>query len=349
MPHLVLLGDSIFDNGRYTKGGPDVISQVRRLLPQGWTATLLAVDGAKCDEVAGQMRRLPKDATHLVLSIGGNDARVHASVLDTSASSTAQAAGYLADLADLFEPRYRAAVQACLASRLPLAVCTIYNGCFPEPAYQRIVSIALMVFNDTILRTAIEHALPVIDLRSICAAPEDYANPIEPSSIGGEKTARAIVDLVAGGRSAARTLSRPAPLEMPAAFERPLSRHPYAERIGLVFEEQRAGHSRCVLNVAEDHLNPHGVMHGAVIYSLADTGMGAALYPTLEPGEICATIEIKINYFKPVVSGVLACVTELVNRGKTVANLESTVHCGDVLVAKANGNYSIFRPARGIR
>ena len=123
-------------------------------------------------------------------------------------------------------------------------------------------------------------------------------------------------------------------------------RHPYAELIGLSFEEQRAGYSRCVLHVAGHHFNPQGVVHGAVIYSLADTGIGGALYPTLEPGEICATIEIKINYFKPVVSGVLACVTELVNRGKTVANLESSVRCGDVLVARANGNYSIFRPAK---
>ncbi len=349
MPHVILLGDSIFDNARYTNGGPDVVSQVRRLLPAGWKATLLAVDGAKCDEVAGQLRRLPADATHLILSVGGNDALVHASVLDTRASSTAQATGFLADVAAAFEPRYRAAVQACLARKLPLAICTIYNGCFPDPAYQRIVSVALMVFNDAILRAAIEHVLPVIDLRSICSTPDDYANPIEPSSIGGEKIARAIVDLVAGARAAnAGSLTRPVSIAaQDGPLERPSSaRHPYGELIGLVFEEQRSGYSRCTLSVAERHLNPQGVVHGAVLYSLADTGMGGALYPTLDPGELCATIEIKINYFKPVVSGVLACVTELVNRGKTIANLESTVHCGNVLVAKANGNYSIFRAAR---
>src|SRR5256886_8612452 len=46
MPHLVLLGDSIFDNAQYTSGGPDVVSQVRNLLPSGWCASLLAVDGS---------------------------------------------------------------------------------------------------------------------------------------------------------------------------------------------------------------------------------------------------------------------------------------------------------------
>ena len=77
-------------------------------------------------------------------------------------------------------------------------MCTIYNGCFPDLIFQRVASVAVMVFNDVIIRTAIENALPVIDLRAICSVPEDYANPIEPSSAGGEKIARAIVDLVTG-------------------------------------------------------------------------------------------------------------------------------------------------------
>ncbi|MDK9555988.1 PaaI family thioesterase [Marinobacter sp. M216] len=85
---------------------------------------------------------------------------------------------------------------------------------------------------------------------------------------------------------------------------------------------------------------------GGVLYSLADTGMGAALYPMLSEGELCATIEIKINYYSPVHDGRLTCVTKVVNKGKSVANLESEILCGDRLVAKANGNYSIFKPSK---
>src|SRR5207344_2665563 len=99
--------------------------------------------------------------------------------LDIPASSTAQAVGLLADVALEFEKSYRSAVDACLRPGLPLTVCTIYNGCFPDPQYQRIVSTALMVFNDAILRVAIDRSLPVIDLRAVCANSEDYANPIE--------------------------------------------------------------------------------------------------------------------------------------------------------------------------
>lgn len=117
----------------------------------------------------------------------------------------------------------------------------------------------------------------------------------------------------------------------------------FAELLALKIDEQRAGYSRLSLVVARQHLNPHGVAHGAVLYALADTGMGTALYPTLADGQICATIEIKISYFKPVFGGQLVCTTELLNRGKTVANLESRVYLDDQLVAVANGNYAIFR------
>lgn len=123
-------------------------------------------------------------------------------------------------------------------------------------------------------------------------------------------------------------------------------RHPFAELIDLRVEEQRAGFSKLTLDVTHNHLNPHHVVHGAVVYALADTGMGCALYPTLAEGEICATIEVKINYFKPISGGTISCTTEIINRGKTVANLESRVFVEGSLVAQANGNYAIFSPRK---
>ncbi|MBT9525919.1 MAG: PaaI family thioesterase [Rhizobacter sp.] len=123
-------------------------------------------------------------------------------------------------------------------------------------------------------------------------------------------------------------------------------KHPFAELIDLQLEDRAAGSSTLSLTVGAQHLNPHGVAHGAVLYALADTGMGAALYPSLEAGEICATIEIKINYFKPVSAGKVVCKTELINRGKSVANLESRLYVDQTLVAQANGNYAVFRPKR---
>ena len=65
---------SIFDNAAYVGGGPDVITQLREKLPAGWRATLGAVDGSTMPDINGQLDNLPVDATHLVVSIGGNDA-----------------------------------------------------------------------------------------------------------------------------------------------------------------------------------------------------------------------------------------------------------------------------------
>ena len=118
--------------------------------------------------------------------------------------------------------------------------------------------------------------------------------------------------------------------------------HPYADLIGLAIDELENGRSTCSLEATERLYNPQRVVHGAVLYALADTGMGAALYPSLAPGEICATVEIKINYFRPVRTGTIRCLTEMVHRGKRVANLESSLYVEDHLVAKANGSYSIF-------
>ena len=118
--------------------------------------------------------------------------------------------------------------------------------------------------------------------------------------------------------------------------------HPFADLVGLEINPHNDGTSTCSIEVSEKLLNPHKVVHGAVIFSLADTGMGAALYPSLLEGQICATIEIKINYYRPVTTGFITCETTVVNRGKSVANMESTVFCNGALVAKANGNYAIF-------
>jgi hypothetical protein len=72
--HLTLLGDSVFDNAAYVAGAPDVVRQVRQRLPPGARATLVAVDGSTTGDVRRQLRRVSEDATHLVLSVGGNDA-----------------------------------------------------------------------------------------------------------------------------------------------------------------------------------------------------------------------------------------------------------------------------------
>lgn len=190
--HVALLGDSILDNGAYTSDGPDVVSQLTSMLPSGWRASLLAVDGAMMGDLAHQLDRLPADVSHFVVSIGGNDVLQSLDVLRLKVKSPADALLGLGIRAQGFERGYRAAIGRVRQLGQPTTVCTIYNGNLSgeEGAAARV---ALMAFNDVILRVAFESQLRVIDLRLVCTEPADYANPIEPSSRGGEKIARAIV------------------------------------------------------------------------------------------------------------------------------------------------------------
>ena len=198
-PRVALLGDSIFDNAPYTQGGPAVIDHLRRVLSPGWSADLLALDGAYIDEVRGQLLQLQPEHTHLVLSVGGNDVLLSAGVLELEVRTSGEAFLRLADEVDAFALRYRACLDACLATGRPLVVATIYEGWFDDPVYQRLVQTALRAFNDVIIRSAGESGLRVIELRRVCCAAEHYANPIEPSVAGGARIAQAIAQAVLAG------------------------------------------------------------------------------------------------------------------------------------------------------
>ncbi|MFX0081804.1 MAG: PaaI family thioesterase [Candidatus Hodarchaeota archaeon] len=119
--------------------------------------------------------------------------------------------------------------------------------------------------------------------------------------------------------------------------------HPYGDLIGLIFDRLEKGFSQCSLKVERKLMNPHGFLHGGVLYSMADTGMGAALYSLLEENELCATVEVKIAYFKPVKEGTLKCETKVIHKGKNISVLESEIMNGEDIISKAMGTFSIFK------
>lgn len=196
MNHVVLLGDSIFDNGAYVPGQPPVIELVQSLLPRDSKATLLAIDGAVTRDVLPQLNGLPPDASHLVLSVGGNDALGQMGILSKPADSVAEALERLAAMGEQFAKVYEQVLEALLDHNLPTVLCTIYNPSFPNPVTQRLSVTGLTIFNDVIIRLAAQAGLPLIDLRFVCGEPVDFANPIEPSAIGGAKIAARIVQVV---------------------------------------------------------------------------------------------------------------------------------------------------------
>ena len=191
-PHVVLLGDSTLDNAAYTGGAPDVTAQLGALLPSPWRATRCATDGATTKTLDRQLMALPRDATHLILSIGGNDALGHSGLYERPVQTVGEALGHLAAAVEQFEPAYRAALSSVMKLGKPVTVCTIYNGSFPDRAFQRFATSAVCMFNDVILRAGASTRCPVIDLRLACNRPADFVNNIEPSATGGEKIAKAV-------------------------------------------------------------------------------------------------------------------------------------------------------------
>jgi acyl-CoA thioesterase len=123
-------------------------------------------------------------------------------------------------------------------------------------------------------------------------------------------------------------------------------RWPFADLLGMRAKSVGDGRARFELAVDGAHLNPNGVVHGGVIYSLADTAMGAALVSRLDPGEQCATLEIKMQYLLPVTRGTIAAEAGVVERTRRIGVLEARVSDdGDRLVALATGTFYI-QPAR---
>ena len=142
--------------------------------------------------VHAQLNRLPADATHLVLSAGGNDALRHVDLLMRHARTGGEALTWFDEAARGFASDYGRLLEVLARAGHLAAVCTIYEGQL-EPELQPAARAALGIFNDVIQRVANRHGFPVIELRDVCTEPGDYANPIEPSVQGGRKIAEAIV------------------------------------------------------------------------------------------------------------------------------------------------------------
>lgn len=194
--HVVLLGASSFDNKAYVGGQPDVLTHLRGQLPHPWRATLAAVDGAVAGDMQRQLARVPADATHLVISVGGNDGLRREGVFGEPARSVGEGAAKLVEVRERFRQDYGAMLGAALGRALLTALCTIYDPRFTDPLRQRLGVTGLALFNDVIIRAAFAQGLPVLDLRLICDKDADFANPIEPSSQGGGKIAAAVVQLL---------------------------------------------------------------------------------------------------------------------------------------------------------
>jgi len=189
MGHVVLVGDSILDNGSYVPGGSPVVEQLRARMSRDWRVTMLARDGAVVNGVLSQLQKIPPDASHIVVSAGGNDALECTPLINSPLADSAAMLSELVSVQQEFCDHYRQMIRAVRATGLPAVACTIYDS---VPGLGPIERMALSLFNDVILRELFAANMPVLDLRLVCNESRDYSSlsPIEPSEIGGLKIAR---------------------------------------------------------------------------------------------------------------------------------------------------------------
>ena len=100
---------------------------------------------------------------------------------------------------------------------------------------------------------------------------------------------------------------------------------PIFKLLGAKLTEIGDGRARVELEVDERLANPMGTLHGGVLCDIADTAMGMAYASTLEEGESFTTLEMKINFLRPVWRARLTAEGALVQRGRTVGLAECTI------------------------
>jgi hypothetical protein len=201
MAVVSLLGDSIIDNKVYVKENE---LSVKEHLEQNSSHVFnqLAVDGHTTKDVLRfQLDSLPNLATHQVISMGGNDLLNHISFLKSNVELTPkevmeQAVCKLAPI----KHRYRSIVKKLSQQDSNILLCTVYEGNLNSDIFYRDISFASMamvsMLNDIIFSTGASFNVDVLELRNIFTEEQDYANPIEPSHIGGQKLASRILDWI---------------------------------------------------------------------------------------------------------------------------------------------------------
>ncbi len=100
---------------------------------------------------------------------------------------------------------------------------------------------------------------------------------------------------------------------------------PIAQLLGLRVISVIPGESHLELDAGPQHSNPMGTLHGGVLCDLVDLAMGAAYASTLDRGETFTTLELKINFLRPVWREKLFAVGKIVNRGRTISMVECDI------------------------
>jgi uncharacterized protein (TIGR00369 family) len=140
-------------------------------------------------------------------------------------------------------------------------------------------------------------------------------------------------------------------MSTPVPSNSPNARHvsnrvkpPAAELIGFELSESGDGRAVVLLEASEKHFNPMGTMHGGILCDIADAAMGIAFASTLASAESFTTVELKINFLRPVRIAKLRAEGRVIQRGRTVGYVECEITDENgKLIAKSNSTCLVLR------
>lgn len=119
---------------------------------------------------------------------------------------------------------------------------------------------------------------------------------------------------------------------------------PVARLIGFEAEGVADGRATVTLSAEPKHANPMGTLHGGILCDIADAATGMAFASTLAPEGSFTTVELKINFFRPVWQARLKAEGNVVQRGRTIGYLECSITDEENrLVAKAASTCMVLR------
>jgi uncharacterized protein (TIGR00369 family) len=125
---------------------------------------------------------------------------------------------------------------------------------------------------------------------------------------------------------------------------------PIARLIGFEATDIAEGRATIVLATGPQHANPMGTLHGGILCDIADAAMGMAFASTLAPDESFTTVELKINFFRPVWQSKLKAEGTVVQRGRTLGYTECNLTDEqNRLVAKAASTCMVLRGQQAAR
>jgi uncharacterized protein (TIGR00369 family) len=121
---------------------------------------------------------------------------------------------------------------------------------------------------------------------------------------------------------------------------------PVATLIGFTIGSIERGRVVMEMEAGPQHSSPLGTVHGGILCDLADAAMGMAYASSLDDNETFTTLELKINFLKPVWSGRLTATGYVVKSGRTVGLVDCDVHDEkQSLVARASSTCMTLRGA----